>query len=156
MTEQVKLRRPIKDCSSLKVIFFRRRKCWIESRHLVSLSLGSRASIFFVWSSIPANDNTKLRPTVFSRAIGTPNSSHVLRKTCRSLAHDASDLLTIRKSSNKCNIPGIYNLKRAIHSRAELKQKHRFLSIDHTSKSSANCNQKGWPKSAERHFWYRP
>ena len=92
--------------------------------------------MFCVSSSIPANDNTKLGPTVFSGAIGMPNSSHVLRKTYRSLAHDVSDLLTIRKSSNKCNMPGICNLKRAIHSRPELKHSNILQELE--SKISIN------------------
>ena len=33
----------------------------------------------------------------------------------------------------------------------ELRYQHR---LDHASKSPANCNQRGWPETAEKHFWY--
>ena len=38
----------------------------------------------------------------------------------------------------------------ALHA-PELRYQHI---LDHASKSPANCNQRGWPETAEKNFWY--
>ena len=65
ITEQAKFNRPVRDCTSLKVAFLRRKNSKRRVEHRLSLTRGKRASIRTESNSIPAKDNVVSGPKVF-------------------------------------------------------------------------------------------
>ena len=137
ITEQAKLKRPIMDWSSFKATFFLLWKWSIAVKHLATFSIENLAFCLLQSNSIPANDNTWARPSVFSGAMGTPKSSQKCKKFSTLVLHLLGDSEAIRKSFNMWIIYGISNLFRATYSIAVL----RFSKLLHELASSIDKQQ---------------